>query len=278
MLGNETEYSNKPNYRENGFISNMANIYSHSRLSAFEQCPLKYKFRYIDNLIPDIKQTIEGFLGNQVHETLEWIYQEVGRGNIPDLDSVIDFYINNWNKNFNNEIQITKEDNDAEYYFNQGIKFIIDYYLSHTPFKDNTIAIEKRIIVPLDAEEKYIIQGYIDRLVYNKESNIFEIHDYKTGNFLKSQEELDKDRQLALYSIGIKNMFPQVNDIHLIWHFLAFNKKMISKRTDEQLENLKQDIINLINKIESTTEFTSNPGCLCDWCEFRSYCPEVNKK
>jgi len=255
----------------------MANIYSHSRLCAFEQCPLKYKFRYIDNLIPDIKHTIEGFLGNQVHEALQWIYQEVVGGDIPDLDSVIDFYINNWNKNFNNEIQITKEENDAEYYFNQGIKFIIDYYLSHTPFKDNTIAIEKKIIAPLDAEEKYMIQGYIDRLVFNKEENIFEIHDYKTGNTLKSQEELDKDRQLALYSIGIKNMFPHVNDIHLIWHFLAYNKKMISKRTDEDLERLKQEVIDLINRIESTTEFASNPSCLCGWCEFRSYCPEINK-
>ncbi len=255
----------------------MTNIYSHSRLCAFEQCPLKYKFRYIDNLIPDIKQTIEGFLGNQVHETLEWIYREVTKGYILDLDSVIDFFINNWNKNFNNEIQITKKEKDAEYYFNQGIKFIIDYYLAHSPFKDNTIALEKKIIVSLDNDEKYMVQGYIDRLVHNKETNIFEIHDYKTGNFLKSQEELDKDRQLALYSIGIKNSFPQVNDVYLIWHFLAFNKKMISKRTDEQLENLKQDIINLINKIESTKEFSSNPSCLCDWCEFRSYCPKVRE-
>ena len=37
----------------------MANIYSHSRLSAFEQCPLKFRFRYIDHLKPEIEQTIE---------------------------------------------------------------------------------------------------------------------------------------------------------------------------------------------------------------------------
>jgi len=48
-------------------------IYSHSRLAAFEQCPLRFKFQYIDKLKPDIKQSIEGFLGNKVHDTLEWI-------------------------------------------------------------------------------------------------------------------------------------------------------------------------------------------------------------
>ena len=230
----------------------MANIYSHSRLSSFEQCPLKYKFRYIDHLEPEVEQTIEGFLGNMVHETLEWIYNQVKEGTTPDLDNVIDYYINLWNKNFNNEIKITREENDAEHYFNMGIKFVIDYFLAHSPFKDNTIAIEHKILISLDPEGKYLIQGYIDRLVHHKESNIFEIHDYKTGNSIKSQEDLDKDRQLALYSLGIKNSFPDVSDVHLIWHFLAFNKKMISRRTDEQLESLKQDIINLINKIEST--------------------------
>ena len=28
-------------------------VYSHSRLSTFEQCPLKFKFRYIDYVEPD---------------------------------------------------------------------------------------------------------------------------------------------------------------------------------------------------------------------------------
>ncbi len=255
----------------------MANIYSHSRLSAFEQCPLKYRFRYIDHLEPEIEQTIEGFLGGMVHDTLEWIYNQVKEGCTPDLDAVIDYYINIWNKNFNNKIKITRAENDAEHYFNQGIKFVIDYFLAHSPFQDNTIATEKKIMVSLDSQGKYIVQGYIDRLVHHKESNIFEIHDYKTGNSLKSQEELDRDRQLALYSLGVKNSFPEVKEVHLIWHFLAFNRKMISKRTDEQLQNLKQDIINLINKIESTTEFNPSTSCLCNWCEFRIYCPEVKK-
>ena len=255
----------------------MANIYSHSKLSSFEQCKLKYKFRYIDKIIPETEQNIEGFLGGMVHETLEWVYFEVQKGNALDLDTVIDYYINLWNRCYNKEIKITRNDCDAEYYFNQGIKFVIDYFLSNSPFKDNTIAMEHRILVPLDNEGKYIVQGYIDRLVHNKETNIFEIHDYKTGNSMKSQEELDMDRQLALYSLGIKHSFPEAKDVYLIWHYLAYNKKMQSRRTDEQLEQLKQEIINLINKIEETQEFPANPSALCNWCEYQSICPECNK-
>jgi len=247
-------------------------IYSYSKLSTFEQCPLKFKFQYIDKLQPEIKGTIEQFLGHAVHKTLQWIYEEVARGRILQLDEVLQYYIINWNRDFNNEIKIVKEEFDAEHYFNQGIKFLIDYFLKHSPFKDNTIATEKKIIINLDKQGKYKLQGYIDRLVHHKDTNIFEIHDYKTGNFLKTQEELDNDRQLALYGLAVKELF-EAEDVHLIWHFLAFNEKRISKRTPEQLEKLKQEVIQLIDKIESTTKFNPNPSVLCKWCEFRGYCP-----
>jgi len=213
-----------------------------------------------------------------VHETLEWIYGEIKKGNpSPDLDTVIDYYINQWNNNFKKEIKITREGIDAESYFNQGIKFIIDYFVANSPFKDNTIAIEHRILIPLDKDGRYMVQGYIDRLVHNTETNIFEIHDYKTSSSMKSQEELDLDRQLALYSLGIKTTHPEAKDVYLIWHFLAHNRKMQSSRTDQQLEELRQDIINLINTIESTNDFPPTESALCGWCEFQGLCKETCK-
>lgn len=249
-------------------------IYSHSRLSAFEQCPLKYRFKYIDKLKPDIQQSIEGFLGNKVHEVLEWIYNEVRKGNEVELDSVIEKYSREWHSGFNPDIKIVKQGIEAKDYFNKGVRFLVDYFVTHSPFKDNTIATEKKVIIDLDDDGKYKMIGFIDRLVHNKDTNIFEIHDYKTSASMKSQEELDKDRQLALYSIGIKQFFNEVNDVHLIWHFLDFNKKVVSKRTDQELEELKQEIITLIDKIEITTEFSPCQSALCGWCEFRSYCPK----
>ena len=164
-----------------------------------------------------------------------------------------------------------------EFYFNKGIRFLINYFLKNTPFKDNTIYTEKKIFISLDSKGEYFLVGYIDRLVHNKETNIFEIHDYKTGS-LKSQEELDEDRQLALYSIGIIETFKNVNNIKLVWHFLDSNKELISKRTMEQLIKLKGEIINLIKKIKSTKEFTTNKSNLCSWCEYKSKCPEFNKE
>jgi len=252
-------------------------IYSHSRLSTFEQCPLKFKFKYIEQLEPEIKETIEGYLGKKVHETLEWIYREILVNKKEfSLDEIIEYYLEAWKKDFNKGIKIVNGELDAEHYFNKGIKFLIDYFLKYSPFKDNTIAIEKKITVKLDSDGKYFLQGYIDRLVHDRGNNIFEIHDYKTGA-AKTQEELNRDRQLAIYSLGIREMFENVSDVYLIWHFLDLNKEMKSRRTIEELGQLKKEIIELINKIESSDKYPANPSCLCKWCEFRKYCYVINE-
>ena len=240
-------------------------VYSHSRLSTFEQCPKKFEFKYIKKISPDFDQSIEGFLGNQIHDTLEWIYNNQDREH--NLDDIIKYFIESWNKEFKNSIKIVKKDMTSENYFNRGIKFLINYFLKHSPFKDDTIETEKKIYVTLDGNREYLLIGYIDRLVHHKETNIFEIHDYKTGS-IKSQQ----------YSLGIREMFKNVQDVKLVWHFLDSNKELRSERTMEQLLNLKKEILILIKKIESTTEFPTNKSALCNWCEFKSKCPEFVKQ
>lgn len=253
-------------------------LYSHSQLSTFEQCQLKFKFKYIDKLEPDIKNTIESFLGKKVHEVLEWLYIEVSEGKLPELDLVIKNYVEFWNKDYNSDIKIIKEENGKDHYLNKGLRFLINYYTKNYPFNDNTIETEKKIFINLDKEKNYSLIGFIDRLTYDKTSNIFEIHDYKTTSSMKSQEEMNKDRQLALYSMGIKELFGKNSKVNLVWHFLDFNEKITSQRTDEELEKLKEDIKKLIEKIETTYDFKPHPSILCNWCEFQSYCPVKNKR
>jgi putative RecB family exonuclease len=249
-------------------------IYSHSRLSTFEQCPFKFKLRYIDKIVPEIEQSIEAHLGHVVHEVLEWLYKEVKKDNIPTIDDVIIFYTELWKRDFNPGIVIVKKHMSQEDYFNKGIKFLLDYYTTNQPFDDNTLELEKQIYVKLDPEGDYLIQGFIDRLVHNLETGEYEIHDYKTAGSLPNKDKFDTDRQLALYALAIKELFGQDKKVCLTWHYLNFNKKICSYRTDEQLEQLRKDTINLIKEVEAATEFPTGKSVLCGWCEYKDMCPE----
>ncbi len=252
--------------------------YSHSRLNTFEQCPLKFKFKYIDKIIPEIEKTIESHLGEIVHNTLEWIYNQAKENNAPKIEKIIEYYTEKWEENYKPEILIVKKEKTTKDYFNLGVEFLVNYYNEHAPFKDGTIECEKKIEIILDEEGEYKIQGFIDRLVYNLETEEYEIHDYKTANSLPQKERVDHDRQLALYAIAIKELFGKEKEVCLIWHYLAHNKKISSRRTNEQLKQLKKETLELINKVESTTEFPYNKSPLCDWCGYKSICPAWNKK
>lgn len=253
-------------------------IYSHSRLSTFEQCPYKFKLRYIDKVVPEIEATIEAHLGKCVHDTLEWLYNSIKKDSdsVPTIDGVIEYYANKWEETYNDKIHIVKNGFTPKDYFNKGVQFLVDYYMKHKPFKDGTIECEKRIVIELN--DKYKIQGFIDRLVENIEKDRIEIHDYKTANNLPPKEKIENDRQLALYSIAIKEIFGKEKEVKLIWHYLAHNMKITSSRTNEQLDQLKKETLELIEKIESTTDFPTCKSILCDWCEYKSICPEFNKE
>jgi len=252
-------------------------IYSHSRLSTYEQCPLKFKLTYIDKEEPEGEESIEAFVGSRVHEALEWLYKRVKMTVIPTKEQVLEHFEKLWKKNFHPAIKINNPEFLAEHYFSKGKKFLENYYDRYKPFNENTIATEKRVTIDLDGTGKYKLQGYIDRIVYNKESRSYEIHDYKTNNQLKERSDLEQDRQLALYCIGVKSMYQDAHKVCLIWHFLAFDKEFCVFKTDKQLEQLKKETIRVIQEIErakKSGKFPASQTALCDWCEYKSLCPQ----
>ena len=250
--------------------------YSHSRLSTFNQCPFKYKLKYIDNIDPIIKDTVETFLGSIVHQTLEHLYQHLLKGNKNTLGNLLSFFYHKWDEQWNDKILIVKKNYSMHHYKSLGKQYITDYYQQYKPFNTTkTIAVEKRIIFSLDEEKNYQMKGYIDRLSESK-PGYYEIHDYKTTTRLPSQKQLEKDKQLAIYALGIKHKYLDVKNITLVWHFLKFNKEMRLNPSNQQLSKLSSQLISSIDAIENTKKYPRNPSVLCNWCSYKPICPQYS--
>jgi putative RecB family exonuclease len=247
-------------------------VYSHSRLSCYEQCPQKFKLQYIDKVETEIEESIEAFLGSRVHETLEKLYRDGDHQKVDSTDELLDFLRTQWTSNWSDAIVIVNDDYTQENYLKMAEKYITDYYKRYYPFdQGRTVALEERILISLDPSGTYKLQGYIDRLT-ERNDGFYEIHDYKTNSRLPLPEYIRTDRQLALYMIGVKNQYPDVKQVRLIWHFLKFDKEVDSTRTDAQLDELKRSTIQLIDTIEEDEEYAANPGGLCRWCEYKPLC------
>jgi putative RecB family exonuclease len=247
--------------------------YSHSKIGSFETCPLQYKFAYIDRVKVEAEDTIETFLGSRVHEALEKLYRDKRFEKLMILEDFLAYYDKIWDEKWKDSIIIVKEDYTAENYRKMGERQLTDYYNRHKPFdQGRVIGLETQDFLSLDGEGKYKFHIRIDRLMDMGEG-IYEVHDYKTGSSLPKQDELDQDRQLAMYSLWVRKNFKDFNKVRLVWHFLAFDKEMDSCRTKEQLDELKKEVLAQIRKIEAAEEFPANVSWLCDWCLYRPICP-----
>ena len=250
--------------------------YSHSKINTFETCPYQYKLHYIDKIKPETSTTIEAFMGDMVHQTLEKLYKDKKFKKIVSKATLIKFYKDLWDKEYSDDILIAKEDEGlkADNYKKMGIKFIEDYYNRMKPFDQITILgleTQDRLTLP-DGNSWHV---RIDKLGCDKEGNYY-VCDYKTNARMKMQEDADEDRQLAMYSIWVKDKFRDAKSVKLVWHMLAFDKDAVSERTDEQLKALQEDVMESIQKIEEATkedDFPTNTTKLCDYCGYKSQCP-----
>jgi len=251
--------------------------YSHSRIETYYNCPLCFKFRYIDKLKTEVTGSVEAFLGSRIHSALEKLYRDRRFMKKNTLEALISYYNSDWEKNWNAGIEIVRKEYTPENYRAMGVKFLGDYYRRHEPFDEGmVIGLEKKVNLPLDKDKKYSLIGFIDRLMIRKDGT-YEIHDYKTSSSLALQEYLDSDRQLALYEIAVRRMFPDVKRVELVWHYLAFDREMRSSRTPEQLEALKKETIARIDEIERciiANEFPAKESPLCGWCQYQDHCPK----
>ena len=247
--------------------------YSHSKLETYENCPQMYKLQYVDKIEIEEVESVEAFLGARVHEALEKLYKDVRMTKLPAQDEVIQYFERMWDENWHEGVNIVRTEYTAEHYKELGRRYITEYYGQYCPFDSSrTIALEHLIFFPLDDDKQYWIRGVVDRLSVSGDGT-YEIHDYKTSNRLKTQEQVDRDRQLALYHIGIQRMWTDVADVDLVWHYLAFGKELRSRRTADQLQSLRAEVMELIGAVEADQDFRPRESALCDWCAYPEYCP-----
>lgn len=255
-----------------------ATLFSHSRLSSFENCPKQFHFRYVLQ-IPQTSEGIEAFVGKRVHEVLERLYEFARKGMLPTLSQVLRRYTLAWEAEYDAErVRIVREGTPVELYRDLGARCLENYYRRHYPFDaTETLGIEERVEFELDPARPgaYRMQGVIDRISRTSAGTI-EIHDYKTGRYVPSQQQIDEDRQLALYQIGVALRYRSDQPIELVWHYVARGMERRSVRTPEQLQETCAKAIDVIDRIRTETEFAPRKNALCDWCEFRSLCPAWN--
>ncbi|MFA6952392.1 MAG: PD-(D/E)XK nuclease family protein [Candidatus Methanomethylophilaceae archaeon] len=247
----------------------MAN-YSNTKISTFEQCRYKYDLKY-NKGIKSYKNTIEAFMGSMVHETLEKLYTDLRYMKKLSLDELLGIYNQKWKENFTHEIIIAKKEYTADNYRLIGEDCIRKYYLRFDPFDQETIiGLETNDFLDLGDGNTYSVR--IDK--FSCKGNDYYVCDYKTESRMRTKDDADHDRQLSMYAKWVRETYPDAENIYVLWHMLRFDKDLVAERTDTEMDEIFENTKRSIKEIESCTEWPTNPGTLCDYCDYKGQCPE----
>ena len=252
----------------------MATVYSHSRLSTFENCPRQYRYRYIDRL-PRPGPGIEAHVGISVHKALEHYFSQQHAGRpAPAWDEILATYEKAWNATPAAAMRIVRNGFDSNDYYLLG-RHCLEMYRSEAEDSPGgeILGLEKRVNFSLDKDGRYRLMGYIDRFMLAADG-VYEIHDYKTSGSLPRPRDIEQDRQLALYEIGVRQDLPAGAEVRHIWHYLTFGRRFQRALVGGKLQSIARATMAVIRRVEGEAEFATRTGILCHWCDFKEHCAE----
>lgn len=237
---------------------------SHSLISTFEQCTLKYKYQYIDRI--KSKPTIEGLYGSIIHEVLQTVYTKT-----LTLNEVLKLFLTLWKEKYSSDLVNNSKKTDIEWQ-QLGLETLTAFYSKHKPFdQEQIIALETQNKLSIETNY-YAIR--IDKI--STDSEFIILSDYKTGK-QKEKKELELDRQLLMYANWAKKQFVG-KPIKLRWYFLQSNSEVEIIPNEESLYESLTHVKQSIQKIKSTREYVPNKSKLCDWCSYKNICPVWNNR
>ena len=245
--------------------------YSFSQINTYNSCPEQYKISYLDGLrMPD--ESIEAFMGNVVHEVLEWVFKE--RANkFTTFDKLTAKYDDLWLNAWHDRIFIADPRVTTDHIYTIGLRCLGNFCNAYGPmFNTPVYATELKLEFKI---EDCNFRGILDR-VDKMNDGKWIITDYKTSKRSKGIRAAKSDIQLGLYYIALKQNFEQSNQILTGWNFLRHNKEIHIQPEEESIQKIKKKVVRRIDKIEKNIRqrdsFFPKESILCHWCYFWDEC------
>ncbi len=232
---------------------------SHSSISLYNECPQKYKFKYIDK-IPEKPRHFFSF-GQSVHLALEFFYG-VKEPVPPPLADLLKNYKEVW-------VSAGYKDPGQEMeYFAEGKRILQEFHLKHS--KDFHVPFFVEYAFTFEVEG-VPVTGRVDRVDKLPDGRL-SVLDYKTGKKLATGR-LEIDAQLTMYQFACESLLgAEVGEL-VFYHLPTLKQHRATRRGPALVDELKGRIVTTAESI-TKEKFEPRPDeAVCRWCDYKPICP-----
>ena len=231
--------------------------FSVSQFNTYNRCSQIYKYNYVYRIQPKPKPYFD--FGGTIHSVIEHLTQKIKAGGEINYQHTVKLLNALWkSKGYQTELEEKQAKEEAK-------KILKTFIAEQSKSKTEIVAIEKNFVISLD---NYKIRGFIDRI--DKEGDDYTIIDYKTAKTPLSENKLREDFQLLTYDMAAQELFGKRPKKVGLW-FLQPNKKVMIEPKNEDIEKIKQKILETINGIISE-DFAPSSKWECNNCDYELLC------
>jgi len=232
---------------------------SYTAVSAYERCPLSYRFQYVDGL--EVAPSPHLSFGRSLHAALEWLY---GRDLPvpPSLEELLSQLESCWVS------EGYADPEEERSYFLHAREVLERYYLRHAADFRLPVAVEQRFEIPMDG---YVLTGVIDRVDRHPDGS-YEVVDYKTNRKLPEISRLRNDLQLPIYQMASRELWG-ITPSKLTFYYLVIEQRFSTRPFDTPSLQAVRERLRRVAEGISSGNFQPAPNRLCPWCSFRDVCP-----
>ncbi|MDP3970469.1 MAG: PD-(D/E)XK nuclease family protein [bacterium] len=234
------------------------------KLTMYENCPLQYKFTYVDHIADQYKKPKPYLtMGAHVHNALKDFYEQVDPIE-RDWEVLESMLRKRWTENRKGFISREDEKN----WGTKALQMLKQYVYKNDVTKD-PVMLEDYYDVDLTEDVKVI--GRIDRV--DKDEEGLHVIDYKTGAY---NEDDISDIQLILYA-----MIVQANRKEPVYRasflYLASNQWYSLDISDDMFEDIGAELLDRVEQIKKDQQMLPTINKYCKNCDFLEICPKKNE-
>jgi putative RecB family exonuclease len=242
---------------------------SPSKVSSFKDCALAFRFSVIDK-VPE-PPSLPASRGTLVHAALERLFDLAApERTIAAAESCLAAA---W-LSLRDDPEFTglELDDEAEAtLLADATDLIHKYFQLEDPTAITPIGLELMLQVPLGG---VMLRGIIDRLELDDAGDLV-VTDYKTGKAPNEKYEQGRFGGVHFYSYLCEELFgKRPARIQLL--YLADPVTIVSVPTDQTTRGLRTKVGAIWQAVEracANDDFRPKTGPLCNWCNFKEYCP-----
>lgn len=263
-------------------MSRGSNDFSYSKIDTYDNCPFKFKLKYIDD-IKVFSPTVATELGTAIHACEEAIARaiQIG-GEIPyiTLKNQLLLKLVELQQKYPVDFSLCDKSNrtitEKVYdYLDNGIYNLEAFMREHPSYK--IVGIEQPFTVQYI--NNYTFNGFIDRVFFDSATNKYLIQDIKTYAIEVENKKLTTPLQFVIYALAVMSLFDCTEDQIFCQYYLPFCHLTQDAGTDNFIKRGKQKIDKIFSNI-TEYNFKPNPSPLCHFCEYcktNEQAPEKSK-